>query len=164
MCMKKILFTISCLLMLLLAGCKSKQATTSTSAYHGQETECVANRMDGKMVLCVWASGSDRADAVEQAKKKAVYDVTFTGITAGNASGTAYPVVDEAGARTKYREYFDRFFIDGGAYTKYVDMYGSDKSDIKAVKGSGGVMYSVTVVVDRSALKKRFEDDNVIIK
>ena len=95
---------------MLFDGCKSSKMT-DTAAYHNYETECLGKSMDGRQTLRVWASGRNRADAVQQAMKKAVYDITFTGISAGSGECNSYPVVDEANARIKYEEYFDRFFV-----------------------------------------------------
>ena len=68
--------------LILLSGCASKKITTA--AFHNYNTECMGKSMDGSQTLRVWASGRNRANAIEQAKKKAVYDVVFTGITSGS--------------------------------------------------------------------------------
>ena len=157
--MKKILYIA--LLAVGLTACKS-QEPVSLAAFKTQETECLGNDIDGKMTLKVWAQGRNRHDAINKALKKAVYDVTFTGITAGNGSANTYPVVDEANARQKYQDYFDKFFVDGGAYTKYVTTKGQKKSAQDELQGDGFKTYGIIVVVDRSALKKRYQSDNVI--
>lgn len=156
-----ILFLI-CLLSVCITSCRSK--LTTTAAYHNYNIECLGKNMDGKQTLRVWASGRNRADAIEQAKKKAVYDVTFSGINAGGGECNAYPVIDEANARKKYEEYFDRFFANGGAYSKYVSIQNQKKSAMDKFQGDGTVMYGIIVEVDRSALRLRFENDNVIVK
>ena len=120
--------------------------------------------MDGSQTLQVWASGRNKTDAIEEAKKKAVYDVTFVGISAGSGECNAYPVVDEANARKKYEDYFDKFFSDGGAYKKYVSTSGQQKSSIKKIQGNGNITYGIIVTVNRSELRKRFESDNIITK
>ena len=120
--------------------------------------------MDGTQTLRVWASGRNRTHAIEQAKKKAVYDVVFTGINAGSGECNAYPVIDEANARKKYEEYFDLFFTDGGAYSQYVSTENQKRSAIDQFKGDGTVMFGVIVTVNRSALYQRFVNDNIIVK
>ena len=157
--MKKILYIM--LAVIGLTACKS-QERVSLAAFKTQETECLGNDIDGKMTLKVWAQGRHSQDAINKALKKAVYDVTFTGITAGNGSANTYPVVDEANARQKYQDYFDKFFVDGGAYTKYVTTKGQKKSAQDELQGDGFKTYGIIVVVDRSALKKRYQSDNVI--
>lgn len=146
----------------LLAGCKSKEVTTA--AFHNYTTECIGKSMDGTQTLRVWASGRNKADAIEQAKKKAVYDVVFAGIQAGSGECNAYPVIDEANARKKYEDYFDLFFADGGAYTKYVSMANQRTSAMQRHYGDGTQTFGIIVTVNRSALRQRFEHDNIIIK
>lgn len=157
---KSILMMIAVVSLVALTGCKS----TKTAAYHSYATECLGKSMDGRQTLRVWASGRNRADAVEQAKKKAVYDVVFTGISAGGGECNGYPVVDEPNARKKYEDYFDRFFADGGAYSSYVTMDGQKSSGVDKFKGHDNVTYSIVVMVDRSALRRRLENDNIIVK
>lgn len=159
--MKNYKIIILYLVLLFLSGCASRITTT---AYHNYNTECLGKSMDGSQTLRVWASGRNRANAIEQAKKKAVYDVVFTGIIGGNGDCNAYPVVDEANARKKYEEYFDVFFADGGAYSQYVTMANQKKSSIEKFQGDGTVMFGIIVSVNRSALYQRFVSDNIILK
>lgn len=159
--MKKDLVFVSLIVLVLFAGCKSKE---TTAAFHGYTTECLGIGMDGSQTLRVWASGRNKTDAIEQAKKKAVYDVVFSGIQAGNGGCNAYPVVDEANARKKYEEYFDLFFADNGAYTQYVSTSGQKKSAMQRFYGDGTQTLGLIVTVNRSALRQRFESDNIIVK
>ncbi|MBO4743830.1 MAG: hypothetical protein J5533_09395, partial [Bacteroidales bacterium] len=68
--MKKIVFALLALLL--------------TAGAFAQETECISKEMDGSLTLRVWGTGRNRTDALEQAKKQAVYEVLFKGITRGN--------------------------------------------------------------------------------
>ena len=81
---------------------------------------------------------------------------------AGNGAVNTYPVVDEANARQKYQDYFDKFFADGGAYAKYVTTKGQKKNAQDELQGAGYKTFGIIVVVDRSQLKKRYQSDNVI--
>ena len=159
--MKKLSFFVLSILAVILSGCSSKITTT---AFHSYQTECMGKSMDGSQTLRVWATGRNRANAIEQAKKKAVYDVVFTGINGGSVECNAYPVVDEANARKKYEEYFDVFFADGGAYSQYVTTVNQRKSSIQKFQGDGAVMFGIVVAVNRSALYQRFVSDNIIVK
>lgn len=159
--MKKLSVFALCISLIILSGCSSK---ITTAAFHNYNTECLGKSMDGTQTLRVWASGRNRTHAIEQAKKKAVYDVVFTGINAGSGECNAYPVIDEANARKKYEEYFDLFFTDGGAYSQYVSTENQKRSAIDQFKGDGTVMFGIIVSVNRSALRQRFVSDNIIIK
>lgn len=146
------------------ASCKSKKDVISTAAFGRYQIECLGTGMDGTQTLKVWASGRNRANAIMLAKKTAVYEITFRGINSGNGGCNVYPVVDEPNARTKYEDYFDAFFKDGGAYEKYVTMQNQKKDAIEKLQGDGFETYGIVLVVDRSALCKRFESDNIIVK
>lgn len=147
--------------LLMAVGCKSKEQPVSTASYHTYETECLGKSMDGKQTLRVWAQGKDRSDAIEQARKKAVYDVVFTGISAGNGECSSYPVVDDPMARQKHEKYFNEFFSDKGTYKKYVDILDS-KSDMTAIQGKNSLLYGIVVSVDRADLRKRLEKDKIL--
>lgn len=161
--MKMKLTIVVAIALTLFVGCKSKE-TATTAAFHSYTTECLGKNMDGSQTLRVWASGSNKSDAVEQAKKKAVYDVVFSGIQAGSGDCNAYPVIDEANARKKYEEYFDLFFANGGAYTEYVFISDQKKAAMQRYYGDGTQTFGIIVTVNRSALRKRFESDNIIVK
>ncbi len=160
--MKKQLLFMLAVALVVLTGCKSKEV--STAAFHSYTTECLGKSMDGSQTLRVWASGRNRADAIEQAKKKAVYDIVFTGIQAGSGECNAYPIVDEANARKKYEDYFDLFFADGGAYKQYVSSTNQKKSAMQRHYGDGTQTFGIIVTVNRSALRQRFISDNIIVK
>ena len=64
-----------------LSSCSKKSTEVSkASAYVNYETICMSVDLDGSQTLRVWGKGSTQADAIEQAKKNAVYDVLFKGI------------------------------------------------------------------------------------
>lgn len=52
---------------ILLSGCKSGD---SVAAYHSAPVECMGVEHDGSQTLRVTGTGRNKADAVEQAKKK----------------------------------------------------------------------------------------------
>lgn len=160
--MKKQTLLIVFIVLVALTACKSKY--TTTTAFHNYTTECLGESMDGCQILRVWASGRNRFDAIEQAKKKAVHDVVFVGIQAGSGERNAYPVVDEANARNKYEEYFDLFFADGGAYKEYVTVYNRHRSAMQVHYGDGMKTVGIIVSVNRSALCQRFISDKIIVK
>ena len=162
--MKRSIYLWAFIGVMMVCSCKSSKEVVTTTAFHEYPTECLGKSMDGKQMLRVWASGQNRKDAVEQAKKKAVYLVVFEGISAGNGECNAYPVVDEANARQKYEDYFDVFFATGGEYSKYVSMEKQQKSSLQRYQGDGLETDGIVVTVDRSALRKRFQEDNIIVK
>ncbi len=130
------------------------------------ETECVGVEMDGSLTLIAWGNGRNRRDAVAQAKKVAVRDVLFKGITKGDQSANPRPLVPEVNAERKYEDYFNNFFSDKkGIYKKFVSA--KDERIVnriirKSMGSSAGVTYKVTVRVLRSELKQKLIQDEIL--
>lgn len=161
--LKKLWITTGLLLSVLVA-----EAQTTSSAYYTYEPECLGVELDGSQTLRVWGVGRNKKDAVEQAKKEAVRAVVFKGIHGGLEGCNTKPLLLEVNAEEKYEEYFNIFFMDGGEYSKYVSLKDEKRNGLKKDKEKEDsrhfVKYAVTVRVLRSELKKRLEDDNVLLK
>ena len=67
--MKKVIMLICAALMTL---CFAQE-----SAAQAYQTECISVEQDGSQTLRVFGKGRNRSDAMEQAKKDAVYEVLF---------------------------------------------------------------------------------------
>ena len=126
------------------------------------ETECISVEQDGSQTLRVWGKGRNRSDAIEQAKKNAVYEILFNGVLKGNKGYNQRPLVTEVNARERYQDYFDIFFMDGGEYLKYVSMADKRMGSTEKVKTSTQVMYCVTVRVLVPELRVRLKQDGVL--
>lgn len=128
-----------------------------------QETECIGKEMDGSLTLRVWGTGRNRTDAIEQAKKQAVYDVLFRGITKGNTDYNMRPVMTEVNARQRYQDYFDIFFMDRGEYRKYISMEDKRAGSTKTSKRNfRDVTVGVTVRVLVPQLRARLKSDGLL--
>ena len=150
-----------CLILLLFSACSSNKPAAFGSFY-SYETECLGTEYDGSLTLRAWGEGNSKKDAVEQAKKKALRDVIFKGITRGVNDHTMRPLVLEANGAEKHQDYFNRFFADGGDYTKFVNMK-DEKSNSKQIMENRQVYkYGVTIRVLRNELKKRLQNDGII--
>jgi hypothetical protein len=129
------------------------------------KTECFGVELDGSQTLKSWGNGSNRKDAVEQAKKNAVRDVLFKGIYDGKQDCEKRPLILETNAQEKNENYFNTFFADNGEYKKYV----SSKDEPIAQKISKdkkgafqSVTYGVIVRVLRPQLKQQLIADGII--
>lgn len=151
--MKRLIFICAALMALLFAQEVKAQS---------YETECISVEQDGSQTLRVWGKGRNRSDAIEQAKKNAVYEILFNGVQKGNKGYNLRPIVTEVNARERYQDYFDIFFMDGGEYLKYVSMADKRMGSTKKVKGSTQVMYCVTVRVLIPELRVRLKQDGVL--
>ena len=99
--MKKLCILMAATALILLTSCGSKKPAVQTAGYFNYTTECLGKQADGTQLLKVYAKGVDRADAVREAKKKAIEEVLFKGVSAGDTECSAYPVVDAPNARKK---------------------------------------------------------------
>ena len=128
-----------------------------------QETECIGKEMDGSLTLRVWGKGRNRTDALEQAKKQAVYDVLFNGITKGNTDYNMRPVMTEVNARQRYQDYFDIFFMDRGEYLKYISMEDKRAGSTRVTnRNYRDVTVGVTVRVLVPQLRARLKADGLL--
>ena len=136
-----------------------------TAANYNIETECMGVELDGSQTVKAWGRGKDRKDAVEQARKNAVRDVIFKGITKGNSECNVKPLIVEVQAEEKYEDYFFEFFADGGKYAEFVSdvdesLFPKIGKDRRA-QGSE-VSYGVIIRVLRQKLKKQLKEDNIL--
>ena len=147
--MKKLLFAALALLL-------------SAGAY-AQETECIGKEMDGSLTLRVYGTGRNKTDALEQAKKQAIYDGLFNGGTKGNTDDNMRPVMTEVNARQRYQDYFDIFFMDRGEYRKYISMEDKRAGSTRVTKRNyRDVSVSVTVRVLVPQLRARLKADGLL--
>ena len=135
----------------------AQHAQKNISGSYAKETECLGVEMDGSQTVKAWGFGNGKNDAVEQAKKTAVRDVLFKGIRSGKDECNQKPVINEVNAQEKYEDYFNKFFADGGAYTKFINMKDETiKMGAKDRKSStDGTQYGVVVRVLRAQLKQQ---------
>ena len=113
------------------------------------------------MLLRTWGKGTNKAAAIEQARKNALRDVIFKGIQDGSGDCNKRPLITEVNAEEKYEYYFNQFFAEGGAYQKYV-VADEKKTSRIAAKAQSLEQWSVVVSVDRTALRQRLIDDEII--
>jgi len=142
-----------------IAGVVKAQGVVS---FHEQPVECLGVELDGSQTLRSMGSGNTRSDAIEQAKKNAVWAVIFDGIRQGKPGCDMRPLLNEANAKDKYAEYFNIFFADGGEYKKYVSMADQKRRSKDKSKNKYYKNYTITVRVLRSELKTRLKQDNIL--
>lgn len=153
-------FILACAAVVVMAGLTgcSKKTVPTTQAYRSYETECISKDASGSITLRVWGEGSDAKDARQNAAKKAVEEVTFTNLKGNRANVLA--IIPGPTVRARHREYFNKFFKDGGKYKKYVE---AEKPEKEAVlNGNQRVVVPVIVTVDREGLITLFKKDNVL--
>jgi len=158
--MKKIIIIIfGCALCALIMSCNT---SNRLGAHYTYETECLGTELDGSYTLRAWGVGRNKVDAMEQARKNAVRDVIFKGITKGKNDCQVKPILMEVNAYDKYRDYFNKFFADHGAYDKYVNY--KDKRPGTSIRQRTGaeIKYGVIVRVKHAHLKEKLIQDNIL--
>jgi hypothetical protein len=136
----------------------------SAGADYNYSVRCLGLELDGTMTLESFGKGRNYLDATEQAKKNAVRAVIFEGIRAGSSECTRDPLILSRIAPVKYEEYFAAFFKDNGEYLKFVSMKDekiSNKIKRNVKKSEEFQQRKVVVIIDRLALKRKFQTDNI---
>ena len=161
---KTILFALLSVGLFTFTGCTVTNQTRTAGNY-SYKTECLGVEGDGTQTLKAWGSGRNRFDAFAQARKNALYDVIFKGITDGKSECEMRPLVSEVNARQKYEDYFNKFFADGGEYRKYVSMRDEqweNKLERERKEGIGTDTHAAVVIVKRPLLKAKLIADGIL--
>jgi hypothetical protein len=141
-------------------SCTSQKISNNTN--YDFKTECMGTELDGSLTLKAWGKGRHYFDASTQAKKNAVRDVIFKGISKGASTCSKDPLIVGPRAETRHEDYFYKFFADGGDYEKYVSLKDEKlKNKIKRdkKKQTESVTRMVVVTVNRYELKQRLKTD-----
>ena len=141
-------------------GCKSSKEPVTTAAYHVPKTECVMVTANDKVLLEVWAKGLNKSQALTAAKKKAVEEITFSGIHAGETNGVSYPLIDNPTAKETHKEFFNSFFADKGKFNDFVRE--ADKGNTTLTQGDNFVLCRTKLIVDKAALITYFKKKKII--
>jgi len=146
-----------------ISSCSSSQKAVNGN--YSYKTECMGIEGDGSETVLAWGNGRNYFDAVEQAKKNAVNDVLFVGISLGKEVCSRKPILTEVNVREKYDKYFNAFFADKGPYLDFVvlkDERIGDKIVRDRMKSGKSVTNSVVVRVLSSKLKEQLIKDDII--
>ena len=141
---------------LVLAAC----GVQSVVSYYDHQPVLVNIQHDGACQIRVAGNGNNLAAAKVEAQKNAVNEVLFKGLNSSKQS--LKPVVAEVNARSRYNDYFNKFFADGGDYKKFVTLMDNQKTAGKYVKNQSQVQCHVNVTVDVEGLKAKLREDKII--
>jgi hypothetical protein len=147
-------------LTMLVSSCK-----TSSYANYEYKNECIGSELDGSQIIKAWGKGRGRKDAVEQAKKSAVREVIFKVSRDGQQGCKLKPILLEVNAEEKFQTYFNKFFTDGGEFTKFVSLKDERLSSQiirNKIRGTDYSVYSVVVRVKYDELKMKLINDQIL--
>ena len=156
-----LLLAVSFLMLSGLWSCKTPTVIENEYGSANFKTECIGVDPDGSLMLRTWGNGINKDKAIEQAKRKAVETVIFTGLTSNNEQYKYRPLVTEVNARDRYEDFFSAFFSNNGAYKEFVKLEEKRTSRIKA-SNSSMEAWGVVVILDRNALKQHLAAYGVI--
>lgn len=139
------------------AGAK-KKADKDTNQFR-YEIECTGNAVQGTYLVKVWSYSKKAAVAENQCRKNAVHGVIFKGYSRSEGCVEQRPLANNPGVETQYKEYFDKFFADGGEFQKYASIIEGTTETVKV-----GKEYKVGVVVSvrKDDLRRALEAAGVI--
>lgn len=158
--MKRAIYLVLIVIGILMTACGSKKPIASTVAYTNHATECIGADPAGYLRLRVWGEGKDKKAALEQAKKKAVEEVSFNNLTAGTEKGHSWPIIDNPTIRRTQSAYFAKFFKDGGEYKKYIKAEKPGKEEY--FTGNDKWVVPVEITVDKEGLREKYIKDGII--
>ena len=146
------------------AAVACKTATTEISGEYSTynfDIACLAMDPDGTQTLRTWGQGKNRSEAIEQAKKKALEEVLFKGVTAGSGEWDQRPIVTEVNAQQRHEDYFTKFFEDGGEYRNYVWL---DEKGTSRIKSESATVenWGMVVSINRDKLRDKLIKDKII--
>lgn len=157
--MKKFSFIIAAFAMICLASCGSKRS----QAYYDAPSQLLSSNYDGTFVIRTQVRARNAAIAFTDAQRKVVQEVIFDGIQSAH-SGTEglKPLCFDKNAKEKHEDYFRVFFQDNGPWKKYVDLRDKRTTTTRYQRDGRQMIETVTVSVDRAALKDRLVADGII--
>ncbi len=157
--MKKLALWLTLIPLLGLIGCGVK----SSQAYYNYDSKILSSELDGTYNIRAFGRARNAVAAFNEAKKQAVYDVVFRGVQSDNSRvNSLRPLLQEVNAKDKYEDYFNTFFVDGGAYTQFVSLHDTRILSEEWHRARTQVLVQASVTVDRAALKKKLIEDNIL--
>ncbi|MBB5394945.1 hypothetical protein [Mucilaginibacter sp. AK015] len=157
--MKKNLLYLSLAGLLAFTGCAEQKQLNSSYTY---KTQCLGVEFDGSQNVISFSDKRNKEDAMEDAKRAAIRDILFSGLTEGKPECEVKPVVTEANAYANHEAYFTRFFAnDYRPFATFKEERAGQKAKnqkVKNVAQSTGYVFSI----NRQGLKQKMISDGII--
>ena len=157
--MKRFSIILAALTAIIFTGCGPKRS----QAFYTAPSQLLSSNYDGSFVIRVQVRARTAAIAFTDAQRKAVEEVIFSGVkSATNGVPDLKPLCFDMNAREKNEQYFRAFFQDNGPWKKYVDLRDKRLTTTRYQRDGRQMIETVTVSVDRAALKDRLVADGII--
>lgn len=164
--MKKVLLPILFGVAMVMCAC----GLHKTYAYGNHESIVIGSELDGTYIVRstgkstkVDVRGIARTRAMELAKKRAVYDITFSILVCNNMEEKSLkPVLTEVNVKQKHEDYFNNFFANDGEWKSFASTAGTRYLATKFYRTNTDMVCTMSVIVDRKGLIQKFKDDNIL--
>lgn len=154
-----VILTLSCFF---LCSCGTQKLVLNTPAMNTRAFECIQITGDNSCIVSVQETGSDVQNATQKSIRNAVFEILFNGIPGSNTNRIPdqKALVSDQSIRTTKKEYFDSFFSDN-KYLSFAELLHGTVPAV--VKTASGYRVTVSVLVKKEALRKRLEEDEIIL-
>jgi hypothetical protein len=146
-----------------LFSCRPAKLTDPrTATSYDYEVVFIRTGAAGTELFKVFSYGRNEKECIEASKLNAIKAILFKGIP---GSGMQRPMISEAGAEEKYKDYFNEFFKSGGRYLNFVALSSDgsiDSMDRIRVKNGKLLKIGIVVSVQKDNLRKQLQDDKII--
>ncbi len=157
--MRKLSIILAVVTAMIFAGCGPKRS----QAYYDAPSQLLSSNYDGTFVIRTQVRARNAAIAFTDAQRKVVQEVIFDGIQSAHSNMEGLkPICFDKNAREKHEDYFRVFFQDNGPWKKYVDLRDKRTTTTRYQRDGRQMIETVTVSVDRAALKDRLMADGII--
>lgn len=143
---------------------KKNKANEDTKIWR-YDLECEGIAKQGSKLVKVWSYSKNPKHAISSAMKNAVHGIVFKGYAGGKQGCTSFkPLVKSVETEEKYKDFFDKFFLDGGEFLKYVSAAtdGSIAPGDRLKISRREYKIGVIVNVQSDQLRKRLEKEGII--
>ena len=161
MAMKKFVYYFSMLVLLFLTSCASSKKMTSTIKQYDVETMGVG--VDGTYLIKVtdYFKTTDESVYLDGLKRDAIHSVIYQGIPAGNGSVNQPALLNNDTSLEGSDEALNVFF-EQKQYLNFINNVVNSSKNIVKIQGSKDYKISVTLSVNKDALRKYLIDNNII--
>ncbi len=143
---------------------KKNKANADTKIWR-YDIECEGIAKQGSKLIKVWSYSKNPKHAISSAMKNAVHGMIFKGYAGGGQGCTPFKaLVSSPDVEEKFKEFFDKFFADGGEYMKYVSAAtdGSIAPGDRLKISKREYKIGVVVNIQSDQLRKRLEKEGIV--
>lgn len=156
--MKKMVNFLTCFCWLFFIATTGNAASKEEKATR-YDLECAGTGSDGSYLIKVWSYVKNPKKAtLNVVKRNAVHGVIFRGFSGNQGCTSQRPMVKSPAIEEEQADFFQHFFADGGAYTKFAAITGVPE----VIKVGKEYKVGYVVSVTKDALRKALEEAGIV--